>query len=127
MKIVIIDDNVDFANALRRLLEVSGYREVGVAYRGSEGIELAKSTQPDFVLIDLGMPEMDGFAVAAAIQRELAGMMTTFVAITGYGQDSDRRNTRKAKFDFHLTKPFSIVDLKQILGKPDRILHPVHA
>lgn len=118
MKILIIDDNVDYANALCKLLQVSGYVDTHCVNRGAEGIEVAKKLKPDFLLLDIQMPDMDGYAVAAEIRKELSEKLPTLIAITGYGQEADRRKSQEAHFHFHLTKPFPISELKQILGAP---------
>ena len=115
MKILIIDDNKDFADALLRLLGAIGYPDVRAAYSGPDGIREAITMNPEYLLIDLQMPGMDGFSVIRMLRKSI-NPSSKYIAITGYGQDSDRRATQEAKFDFHLTKPFSIADLKQILG-----------
>ena len=121
MKVLIIDDNEDFATALVRLLTIAGYGDSRCAYGGLEGIKIAKKMKTDFLLIDLSMPGMDGFEVAKIIRKELAASKPTLVAITGYGQESDHQATRESHFDFHLTKPFGFEVLKQILGVPQRV------
>jgi CheY-like chemotaxis protein len=121
MKVLVVDDNKDFANALCKLLALSGYDDVRCAYRGQDGIKMARQVRPDFLLVDLGMPGMDGFAVARVLREEFHDSAPTLIAITGYGQQSDRERTRESRFDFHLTKPFGFAELQEILGLPNHL------
>jgi CheY-like chemotaxis protein len=112
LRVLIIEDNRDAAESLRDLLESYGY-QVGVASTGPAGLDQARQTCPDVVLCDIGLPGMDGYAVAGALRQheELSG--TRLIALTGYGQEEDIRRSRAAGFDEHLVKP---VD-------PERLLH----
>ncbi len=120
MKILIIDDNKDFANGLAKLFSYSGYEDVRCAYWGQAGIDAALEMQPELLLVDLQMPDMDGFSVIKAIKAQASQQKFISVAITGYGQDSDKKRTSEANFDFHLTKPFSFAELKKILNLPEK-------
>jgi PAS domain S-box-containing protein len=113
MRILIVDDNVDQADNLAALLELDGYG-VDVAYRGEDGIQRIEQDAPDAVLLDIGMPDMSGYEVIARLGRENRPFM---VAVTGYGQSSDRQRTRKAGFDEHLVKPVRLERLQEVLSR----------
>ncbi len=119
-KILIIDDNADLANGLAKLFSLSGYTDVSCAYLGHAGIKLASEIHPEVILVDLQMPDMDGFAVVKAIREQSAKPAPICIAVTGYGRDSDKQKTREADFDFHLTKPFSFQELEKILKLSDK-------
>jgi CheY-like chemotaxis protein/two-component sensor histidine kinase len=112
--ILIIEDNTDFREGLRLLLESWGHR-VEAASGGAQGLELVRRTRPEIVLIDLGLPGIDGYAVARALRAAPGGEALLLVAITGYGRPSDRRRAEEAGFDAHLTKPVSPPELAAIL------------
>ncbi len=114
-RILVVDDNRDAADTLGLLLEADG-GEVRVVYDGRAALAMAETFQPTSVLLDLGMPGMDGYEVARRLRQDerLAG--TRIVALTGWGQDADRRQTRNRGFSHHLTKPVSMEDLHRILA-----------
>jgi PAS domain S-box-containing protein len=114
-RILIIEDNRDAAETLQDLLEGDGH-QVELAYSGAAGVEAARRWKPEIVLCDIGLPGMDGYQVAAALRSDpqLAG--TRLVAITGYGQQEDRRRTREAGFEAHLTKPLDLAELQALLS-----------
>jgi CheY-like chemotaxis protein len=117
--VLLIEDNPDVAEALRELLELLGH-PVEVALTGSEGVEKARQLCPDVVLCDLGLPGMDGYAVAAALRADPATAGARLIALTGYGQEENIRRSAAAGFDAHLTKPVSLDDLKRHLaGNPE--------
>ena len=112
-KILIVDDNVDAAESLAIVLRMKGHG-VRTAHDGAQALALAATEQPDIVLLDLGMPEMDGLAVARELRARPDGTRMRIIALTGWGQDSDRERTRAAGFDEHLVKPVApelLVDL----------------
>jgi two-component system CheB/CheR fusion protein len=113
-RVLVVEDNRDSAETLRELLELAGH-EVTVAYSGPSGIETARQFQPEVVLCDLGLPEMDGYSVAAALRRQPATASARLIALSGYGQAEDRDRSRAAGFDLHLTKPFDSEELMQLL------------
>lgn len=116
LRILVVDDNTDVANALSSLLELQGC-QVRVAHRGEAGLELAHSFAPDVVFLDIGLPGMDGYEVARRLrQSELDGHLT-LVALTGYGQDSDREKSAEAGFDHHLVKPARLQQIREILER----------
>jgi two-component system, sensor histidine kinase len=117
-QILIIEDNRDFREGLRLLLETWGHR-VQEASSGTEGLKIFSLTRPDIVFVDLGLPGVDGYAVAKAVRSEPGGDAILLVAITGYGSDNDRRRSKDAGFDVHLTKPVSPDELAELLRMRD--------
>jgi two-component system CheB/CheR fusion protein len=103
LRILVADDNKDAADSLQRVLELYGH-EVRVAYDGEAALELAARFEPDIAILDIGMPGANGYDVARAM-RVSRGSRVTLVALTGWGQEGDRRRAIEAGFDFHLTKP----------------------
>ena len=101
--VLVIEDNADAREMLRIALELDGHR-VETAADGTSGVETALRTTPDLVLVDIGLPGLDGYAVARRLRAAL-GHRVTLVALTGYGQSEDRRRTSEAGFDAHLVKP----------------------
>jgi PAS domain S-box-containing protein len=120
-RVLIIEDNHDTAETLRTLLELAGH-EVAVAYAGPAGVETARQVQPEVVLSDLGLPGMDGFAVARALRHDPATAGARLIAVTGYGQEEDQRRARDAGFDQHLVKP---VDPAELLRVVEMVAQPV--
>jgi CheY-like chemotaxis protein len=114
-RILVVDDNRDAADTLGLLLEADG-AEVRVCYDGRAALAAAESFLPTSVLLDLGMPGMDGFEVARRLRQDERFAGVRIAALTGWGQDADRRQTRNRGFSHHLTKPVSIEDLHQILA-----------
>jgi PAS domain S-box-containing protein len=117
LRVLVIEDNVDAAETLHDLLELFGYR-VTVANSGPEGIETARSFRPQVVLCDIGLPGMDGYAVARQLRQEPAVAGARLIALTGYGRDSDRQLAEEAGFDLHLVKPVEPLELQKLLGSP---------
>lgn len=116
-RIVVIDDNVDAAESLAMLLRLKGHA-VHVAYDGASGVELTKKTAPDCVLVDIGLPGIDGYEVAKRLRAhdpstQTSGML--LVALTGYGQAEDRLKSEQAGFDHHLVKPVAQSVLEDLL------------
>jgi CheY-like chemotaxis protein len=115
-RVLIVDDNVDAARLLARLLEARGHR-AEVAADGLTALALAQAHSPDLILLDIGLPGMDGYEVARRL-REVRGLdQTLLVALTGYGQAEDRRRTREAGMDYHLTKPVDPRTLADLLAR----------
>jgi len=104
VRVLVVEDNQDSAESLRQLLYHYGY-EVAVAYTGQEGLRAARRTRPDVVLCDIGLPDSNGFVVAAALRNDPRTRDARLIAVTAYGQDEDRRRAREAGFDLHLVKP----------------------
>ena len=103
-KILVVDDNRDSATTLAMLLKITG-NELQTAHDGQEAVAKAEQFQPEVILLDIGMPVMDGYQACRAIRTQPWGQRIKIVALTGWGQDSDRRQTREAGFDAHLVKP----------------------
>jgi CheY-like chemotaxis protein/two-component sensor histidine kinase len=114
LRILVVDDNRDAADTLGLLLESDG-AEVRVVYDGRAALAMAESFLPTSVLLDIGMPGMDGYEVARRLRQDERYKRMRIVALTGWGQDTDRRQTRNRGFSHHLTKPVSVEDLQQVL------------
>ena len=113
LRVLVVDDNVDAANALRYLLENDGH-EVKVAGDGPAGLALARDFRPDFLLLDIGLPRMNGYEIAKQVREDKTLCNVTIIAITGYGQANDRARASAAGFDHHLTKPVELQSLQQL-------------
>jgi PAS domain S-box-containing protein len=118
-RILIVDDNKDSANTLAMLLRYQGH-EVETAYDGVTAIERAQAAHPSLVLLDIGLPRIDGYEVARRLRAAPATRNSLLVAMTGYGQEEDRRRSREAGFDHHLVKPIDPQVLPQILADMER-------
>lgn len=113
-RVLVVDDNVDAAKSMALLLRFHGH-QVSVAHSGPQALELAVEQHPEIVLLDIGLPGMDGYEVARAIRTQSFGRAMLLVALTGYGQEDDRRRTHDAGFDHHLTKPADIKVLSRLI------------
>jgi two-component system CheB/CheR fusion protein len=112
---LIIEDNVDAAESMSLLLQLTGH-EAEVAFDGATGVEKARGFRPEVVLCDIGLPgSLDGYAVARAFRADPELRQAFLIALTGYGQEEDRRRALEAGFDTHLTKPADIEELKRLL------------
>ena len=114
-RILVVDDNTDNADTLSMLLKLSGH-EVHLARSGAEALELAKRVRPKFGIFDIGMPGMSGYELAQRVRHEAWGEDMTLIAVTGWGQDADKRRAMAAGFDHHLTKPVDPKKLERLLG-----------
>ena len=114
LRIVIADDNRDALDSLARLLELSGH-EVHAAGDGLQALEAAARVRPDLMLLDIGMPGLNGYEVARRIRSFDWGRSAVLVALTGWGQDNDRRQSREAGFDSHWVKPLDSRKLAALL------------
>ena len=112
-RVLVVDDNQDAANALKLLLEADGH-EVKVANDGVSGLALARQYKPDYLLLDIGLPRLSGYDIAASLRADPALRETTIVAVTGYGQVHDRSRTAAVGFDHHLTKPVEFAALQEL-------------
>jgi PAS domain S-box-containing protein len=133
-RVLVVDDNQDALMTLSKLVAILG-NEVAEAHDGLEAIEVAEQFQPEVVLMDLGMPNLNGFEAARRIRREPWGLDILMIATTGWGQEDDRRRTQEAGFDHHLVKPVEPDDLRMLLdglvprrmGLKSSALHAAHA
>jgi DNA-binding response OmpR family regulator len=113
-RILVVDDNRDSAESISTLLQISGHRTF-VVYDGVAAVEAAEHLRPEVVLLDVGLPKLSGIDACRRIRGHAWGKGMVIVALTGWGQESDRRNTREAGFDAHLVKPVDYGDLLQLL------------
>ena len=115
VRILLVDDNRDAADSMRMLLNQVG-AEVRVAHDGAEALEAFEACRPRVVLLDIGMPGMDGYEVARRLRASPLGARAALVALTGWGQDEDRRRVREAGFDHHLVKPADFGTLQSLIA-----------
>jgi PAS domain S-box-containing protein len=116
LHVLVVEDNKDAADSLAILLQFWGH-EVRTAHDGLSGLKAARSYRPQVVLLDIGLPGLDGYEVARRLRQEFGGKVR-LVAMTGYGQDDDRRRAREAGFDAHFVKPADPVLLQRLLSGP---------
>ena len=114
--ILVVDDNRDSAATLATLLKLSGHK-TQTAFDGPDAITAAEELRPDVIVLDIGLPKMNGYDVCRAIRKETWGKKTVILALTGWGQEEDRRKSAEAGFDGHLVKPVELADLKKLLEK----------
>jgi signal transduction histidine kinase len=114
-RILVIEDNLDAALTLKLLLEHFGH-EVATAHSGRTGLERAKALRPEVVFCDIGLPDTDGYSVARALRTDPQFEPAYLVAMTGYGQDEDKRRAQEAGFDRHLTKPTDPAELERLFS-----------
>jgi CheY-like chemotaxis protein len=110
-----VDDNRDAADSLAVLLRVDG-NDTRTAYDGPEAVEVAEVFQPEVVLLDIGLPKLNGYDVARRIRQQAWGHGATLIALTGWGKDEDRRLSQEAGFNFHLVKPVDLAALEKLLN-----------
>jgi PAS domain S-box-containing protein len=115
-RILVVDDNRDAAMSLAALLRLLGH-EVATAFSGLEALRLAELQAPELILLDLGMPHMNGYDTAARIREQPWGRKVLLVALTGWGQESDRQRSHEAGFDHHLVKPVEVEVLERLLNE----------
>jgi PAS domain S-box-containing protein len=113
-RVLIVDDNIDSAAMLNLLLPGWGY-VTAVAHSGTEALQRAQQFKPHIILLDIGLPEMSGYEVAQRLREDPDQASTVIVALTGYGQEEDRRRTQEAGFAAHLTKPVDVESLNRML------------
>ena len=116
-KVLVVDDNVDSAESLSMLLELSGH-EVYLAHDGEQALAEFELRRPDVVLLDIGLPKLDGFEVARRLRSDDRNRDLLLIALTGYGKDDDRNRGRDAGFNHHLVKPVEPETLMKLLAPP---------
>jgi CheY-like chemotaxis protein len=110
----VVDDNTDSATSLAMLLELEGH-VTHVANDGLEAVEAAAAFEPDLILLDIGLPKLNGYEAARRIRQQPSGREPVLVALTGWGQEEDRRRSREAGFDRHMVKPVDYSSLRRLL------------
>jgi PAS domain S-box-containing protein len=118
-RILVVDDNHDASHSLAMLLEFLG-ADVSTANDGPAALAALQTHQPSVVILDIGMPEMDGYEVARRVRELPEGQGVTLVALTGWGQDEDRRKSHEAGFDHHMTKPVDLTKLEKFLAEHEQ-------
>jgi PAS domain S-box-containing protein len=120
-RILVVDDNRDSAASLAMMLDLLG-NETRTAHDGEEALSAAAAFRPDMILLDIGMPKLNGYEAARRIRTEPWGKAVVLVALTGWGQDEDRRRSAEAGFNFHLVKPVDPEELGKLLSTKHIIL-----
>ena len=113
-RILVADDNQDTANSWAEILKIMGH-ETRTAYDGLEAFQAAETFRPDLVLLDVGMPKMNGYEIAHKIRERFWGEKMVLIALTGWGQEEDRQRSKEAGFDHHLVKPIKVATLNELL------------
>ena len=116
LRILVVDDSVDSADSLSMLLQINGH-DTRTAFDGVEAVECAGEFRPQVILLDIGLPGMDGYEVARRLRSDPAPAQSgvILIAITGYGRDSDIALAREAGFDAHLVKPLDFEELERLV------------
>lgn len=118
-RILVVDDNRDAASSLAMLLKIMG-NESRTAFDGAEALEIAEEFLPDAILLDLGMPKLNGFDACRQMRATDWGRGIVIVALTGWGQDEDKRRSKEAGFDDHFVKPVEPASIRTLLEAIDR-------
>jgi CheY-like chemotaxis protein len=113
--VLIVDDNVDSAESLSQCLRMLGYQTL-TAHDGLEAVRSAESYNPDVALLDIGLPHMSGYEAAGQIRAQPRDARLLLIALSGWGQEEDRRKSKAAGFDHHFVKPVDIDALTNVLG-----------
>lgn len=119
LRILVVDDNQDSATSLATLLQLGGH-ETHTAFDGFEAVQAAGALQPDVILLDIGLPILDGYEAARRIRAQPWGRSIVLVALTGWGQDEDRQKSKDAGFNSHLVKPVEFAVLNELLASVGR-------
>jgi CheY-like chemotaxis protein len=115
-RVVVADDNPDFAASLALMLRIMGC-EVDIAYNGEQALRLAGEKRAHVVVLDIGMPKLTGYDAARAIREQPWGREAVLVAVSGWGEEEDRRTALEAGFDHHLTKPVNPAFFEALLSR----------
>ncbi len=114
LRVLVVDDNRDAADSCATMLELSGH-QVLTAYNGTRALQAGESFEPDIVLLDIGLPDLNGYEVARRIRASTWGADVALVAVTGWGKDEDREHAFAAGFNQHLTKPVAPEDVESVV------------
>ena len=114
LRILVVDDNIDGAQSMMALLQMSDH-EVELAFDGPSALVAARAWRPDVVILDIGLPGLNGYEVAKRLRKDAEFGQAILIAVTGYGHESDRQNSRDAGFDHHLTKPTDYAELEKLI------------
>jgi CheY-like chemotaxis protein len=114
-RVLVVDDNIDAADSIAALLTLSGH-QVQTALDGNAAVRIALSFRPEFIFLDIGMPGLDGFAVAQRLRAEPGFDAVRIIAVTGYGTEQDRSRSLESGFDQHYLKPVDPKFLESLLG-----------
>jgi CheY-like chemotaxis protein len=115
LRILVVDDHRDAAYSLAKLLRLMG-NDTRTAYDGQEGVAVAAEFRPDVMLLDIGLPKLNGYEACRRIREQPWGKQVVLVAVTGWGQEDDRRRSREAEFDHHMVKPVDPDELMKLLA-----------
>jgi PAS domain S-box-containing protein len=118
LRVLVVDDNVDAANSAAMLLRATAGHDVRAVYSSQAALEAASEYRPNVILLDIGLPEIDGYEVARRLRQQPELKDVRLIALTGYGMDVDRHRSHAAGFDHHLVKPFDLKQLQQVLRTP---------
>jgi signal transduction histidine kinase/ActR/RegA family two-component response regulator len=121
-RILIADDNKDAATSLGMVLNIMGH-DTQTAYDGFEALDMAAAFKPDIIVLDIGMPKLNGYDTARRIKVQPWGKNIVLVALTGWGQEEDRRQSQEAGFNFHLVKPLDLASLEKLLAELNTLPH----
>jgi CheY-like chemotaxis protein len=118
-RVLVVDDNVDAASSLALLLQIAGH-QASRAHDGPAALAAAEKERPDLILLDIGLPTLNGYEVCRRIRERPWGKSMLLIALTGWGQEEDRRRSREAGFDGHLVKPVEYGDLMTLLERIEK-------
>lgn len=114
LRVLVVEDNADSAASMAELLATLGF-DASIAIDGAQAVEKAYTFQPDVILLDIGLPVMDGYHVAEELRQMPVASSALIVAVTGYGQPEDKEKSYKSGIDLHITKPVNVNFLREIL------------
>jgi CheY-like chemotaxis protein len=115
-RVLIVDDNLDAGSSLALLLEIAGH-QTSRAHDGPSALDAAETERPEVILLDIGLPTLNGYEVCRRIRKRPWGSSVLVIALTGWGQEEDRRRSHEAGFDGHLVKPVEYAELMTLLGR----------